>query len=566
MFSQSLWRRVAAIIIVLTSTASGQTRIMPLGDSITHGGQDYASYRYMLWFDLQDAGYDVDFVGQRDFINGGGSPDGSLYPEYNTTFDRDHEGYWGWRTDEILGIIGAATAAALPDIVLIHLGTNDIGQNGAAGTAAAEANLPAIIAAIRAVNADVTILLGQVIPIGPGTSYFDNADQIAALNTAIATIVATETTAQSPVLLVDHETGYALGAMMQSDGLHPNELGESHMSANWLAAVETLLTPGNPSPTVALTAPAAGAQVTEGDPIAVSASASDPNGTVVEVQFYDAAVQFDIDLSPPYESILLDAGIGTHVLTAVAVDDEGATQTSAAVLVTVVPDGDTVTVFNPSFEEPVLSDSILAPGPGTVGGWEFSASPNTFLGIFNPPAGSYPDAGGNGTPAGADGVNAAYLFNNGGAAEFVVAAQTLGEVVEPETIYSLIIAIGKFLPDQPYVFSTYGGYDIALTAGGTVIGSDSGTVEPAFGEFIDAVVTVYSSTLDPALLGQPLGIRLTLAENEFPRSTHFDNVRLIAQPELTGVPAASTTGVIVLATVIVAIGAIVITRRRETAA
>jgi len=50
-------------------------------------------------------------------------------------FDQDHEGHWGWRTDEILN--GRLAAGSLtewldyytPDVVLIHLGTNDVYQN-----------------------------------------------------------------------------------------------------------------------------------------------------------------------------------------------------------------------------------------------------------------------------------------------------------------------------------------------------------------------------------------------------------------------------------------------------
>ena len=56
-----------SILLILSTVAEiayGQSvRIMPMGDSLTSGYRQYVSYRYDLWFDLVDAGFDVDFVG-----------------------------------------------------------------------------------------------------------------------------------------------------------------------------------------------------------------------------------------------------------------------------------------------------------------------------------------------------------------------------------------------------------------------------------------------------------------------------------------------------------------------
>jgi hypothetical protein len=213
---------------------------MPLGDSITQGGQGYASYRYELWFDLLDEGFTVDFVGQRDSVFGK-PPVLDWYPQDHDTFDRDHEGYWGWRTDEIAGIIFDATAAGKPDIVLVHLGTNDIGQMGEDGVTNADLNLRVIIDTVRSVRPDVTILLAQVLPIGPGTSYYENADQVDPLNDAIAAVAADMDRPESPVILVDQNSGFDLDTMMRSDGLHPNRAGEAQMSDAWLASLKPLL-------------------------------------------------------------------------------------------------------------------------------------------------------------------------------------------------------------------------------------------------------------------------------------------------------------------------------------
>ena len=49
-------------------------------------------------------------------------------PPPNDDFDHDHEGHWGWRVDEILGDIHRWAEEYQPDVVLVHLGSNDVFQ------------------------------------------------------------------------------------------------------------------------------------------------------------------------------------------------------------------------------------------------------------------------------------------------------------------------------------------------------------------------------------------------------------------------------------------------------
>ncbi|MGH8528308.1 MAG: sialate O-acetylesterase [Nevskiales bacterium] len=201
-----------------------------------------------------------------------------------------------------------------------------------------------------------------------------------------------------------------------------------------------------------------------------------------------------------------------------------------------------IPITNPSFETPALADGVLAEGPGLIGGWNFSGTANTFVGIFNPPAGSYPTAGGNGTPTGAAGANAAFLFNNGGPTESVSATQTLTTTLTANTDYALTVGIGRFLPNQPFAFSLYGGYRIELLAGSTVIASDSDTAQPAEGAFSDATVAVAAGQISPALIGQPLAVRLAISSTEAQRSTHFDNIRLACDDVTDTAPPSTPTG------------------------
>ncbi len=103
-------------------------KIMCLGDSITdgshHSDNGNGAYRRKLWELMQAAGWDVDLVGSRQ--NGGSG------------MDQDHEGYIGYRIDELYGDADGSEpnvnlAAKLntyqPDVILLIIGANDALQN-----------------------------------------------------------------------------------------------------------------------------------------------------------------------------------------------------------------------------------------------------------------------------------------------------------------------------------------------------------------------------------------------------------------------------------------------------
>lgn len=227
---------VMFLMVLCAPAVRGQPdtlRVMPLGDSITEaqGGVSetqpgFAGYRYWLWKDLESEGHPVDFVGSQHGVWNGPPP--------YTDYDQDHEGHWGWRADQILVEIGAWAAAALPDMVLIHLGHNDIWQGESVSSTVDE--LGQIIDAIRGANPAATFLLAQVIPALPA-----GLDSIPALNDQIAILGAVKNTAASPVLLVDQHTGFDPWTDTY-DSVHPNESGEQKMAGRWFAPLDSIFT------------------------------------------------------------------------------------------------------------------------------------------------------------------------------------------------------------------------------------------------------------------------------------------------------------------------------------
>jgi subtilisin family serine protease len=94
---------------------------------------------------------------------------------------------------------------------------------------------------------------------------------------------------------------------------------------------------GNISPMVTLTDPPDGTTYSAPARTVVGATAVDADGTVAQVTFFDGTALIGIASAPPYRVTWTNAPVGNHAVTAVATDNDGATTTSAAVNVRVLP-------------------------------------------------------------------------------------------------------------------------------------------------------------------------------------------------------------------------------------
>ncbi len=240
------WLAVAADDANDTSLATASTQIIaqldldnynitPLGNSITQATVANLGYRYRFWTKLIDANYPFDLVGSQD-ANFGGNPDWPTYLGLN--FDQDHEGHAGLRANEVLAQLPNWLTGYTPDIVLLHIGTNDIkGYDPAVDGTVAEMvettldEVEGIINVLRADNPNVVVMAAQLFPaLNPTVDA--NTDLF---NAALPARVAEWTTAQSPVVLVDQNTGFDPTIGVDSyDGVHPNASGEEKMAQRWV--------------------------------------------------------------------------------------------------------------------------------------------------------------------------------------------------------------------------------------------------------------------------------------------------------------------------------------------
>ena len=98
-------------------------------------------------------------------------------------------------------------------------------------------------------------------------------------------------------------------------------------------------TPVNQPPSVSLNSFAQGATFTAGSEITLSATASDPDGSIDRVEFFAGSRLIGTDYSSPYSFAWTRAEGTVYTLKAIAYDDAGAATTSATRTITVSPIG-----------------------------------------------------------------------------------------------------------------------------------------------------------------------------------------------------------------------------------
>ena len=89
------------------------------------------------------------------------------------------------------------------------------------------------------------------------------------------------------------------------------------------------------NPSVIVTNPVENASFSSGDLVFISATASDLDGTVSQVEFFEGTTSLSVDTTSPYSLIWPYPADGAYVLTAVAIDNDSNSTTSTAVNITV---------------------------------------------------------------------------------------------------------------------------------------------------------------------------------------------------------------------------------------
>jgi lysophospholipase L1-like esterase len=196
----------------VTRTTVRPLRVLALGDSITAGtgSTSRSGYRTDLHARLTAAGLDVDFVGSQ---RSGVGP------------DLDHEGHGGWTINRVRGGLDSMLATYRPDVVLLHVGTNDITRGEDARKVAGR--LSQLIDRIRVARPTAYVIVSQIV--GSNVPIERLVDRL--YNARLPAIVA----AKGPMVrLVDQSTVFGTDL---HDLHHPNDLGYAKMAFNFYNAL-----------------------------------------------------------------------------------------------------------------------------------------------------------------------------------------------------------------------------------------------------------------------------------------------------------------------------------------
>ncbi|WP_329790716.1 cellulase family glycosylhydrolase [Lentzea sp. DG1S-22] len=217
---------LAACVVVAASPANAAPpRVMALGDSITGSP---GCWRALLAKHLQDTGHSVDFVGSLPA------------PGCGFTYDGDNEGHGGILATTIVrdNRLPGWLSSARPDVVLMHLGTNDVWNNIPANTILGA--YTTMLGQMRASNPAIKLVVAQIIPMNP-SNCTACAQRVADLNAAIPGWARANSTAASPITVVDQWTGFDTAADT-TDGVHPNSsTGIQKIESRWYPAVVAAL-------------------------------------------------------------------------------------------------------------------------------------------------------------------------------------------------------------------------------------------------------------------------------------------------------------------------------------
>jgi lysophospholipase L1-like esterase len=218
--------------------ATGACVIMPLGDSITAGYNSTTGggYRIELLTRMRAAGFDATFVG--DNSSGPTTLDGQPFPQGN-------EGFSGYTIDAdpdagrsgIAPLVPAALAKYSPNVVLLMIGTNDVGVDN--DLPDLPSRLAQLVDGILSERPAALLIVAQILPLGPPSDTTDNS-RAQTYNTAIASLVAARGAAGKHIARVDMYAAMtanpSYGTQLMN-GLHPNDDGYVIVGDTWYAGL-----------------------------------------------------------------------------------------------------------------------------------------------------------------------------------------------------------------------------------------------------------------------------------------------------------------------------------------
>lgn len=148
------------------------------------------------------------------------------------------------------------------------------------------------------------------------------------LNPTSAIVPSTVGVTNTPITLISLAAPWPEGGQLRLRWVDDN--GDTSPDQIYGLDNVTIGVPIGQPPVVSLTAPASGSVFIAGDAISLAASASDADGSITKVGFYQGNTLLGEDSTAPYEFVWNGAMAGTYSVTARATDNEANVTTSTA--------------------------------------------------------------------------------------------------------------------------------------------------------------------------------------------------------------------------------------------
>jgi len=151
------------------------------------------------------------------------------------TFPNHHEGHSGFTIDQMRPFVMTTDVPYMPNMVLLHIGTNDTYMGSAQQMAAAPMRLASLVDLILSTYPNALLVVAKIIP------YPSQMTNVNLINASIPALVSSRQGMGKHILMVDLNTGFNVQTMLSSDGIHPNMTGYNWMGDQWYPVISSYL-------------------------------------------------------------------------------------------------------------------------------------------------------------------------------------------------------------------------------------------------------------------------------------------------------------------------------------
>lgn len=341
--------------------------IMPTGNSLTQASDP--GYRGFLYHMLDSAKYQFDFVGSKHdgMPTNGGDPDHSGFGGYVIGPNPSNGDDWDpWKHGDLLYHLdnGYKIMNNNADVMVIEIGINDFfnDRDNYDPSKTGADRLDSLLSKIYKLSPEVVLLVSNLTPVNWDANFGS------LFNSEVPAIIAKYKKLGRKCYPVNlrKDINWKMSTDITSDQLHPTAAGYKKMANLFfsklvpiLDSINSIVPSGNP-PIVSLTEPTANESFSEIASIRLTASASDPDGQIRKVSFYNGAQKLGELTSSPFSLVWNNVLAGNYTITAVAVDNNMNSTSSAPVNIQVKGSGKII--YQENFDDNLAQNWVSVNG------------------------------------------------------------------------------------------------------------------------------------------------------------------------------------------------------------